>query len=147
MPTPRSRTPATSRGPTRTIDSIATWDCKTEHQPTPKDDLQNAYAAIFQVPQNAPNNAGHKVLYLGSERLQGEGDSFAGFWLLKDPTVGCSGATGTTGFTGRHTDGDILVRSDTTKGGTQANITVYEWQGDDATGKPVLLIDGAECDP
>jgi hypothetical protein len=126
------------------IDGIGTWDCKTQNNVLNKDDLQNAYAAVIKVPADAPDNAGHKVLYLGSERDSNNGDSFAGFWLLKDPTVGCSG---TAGFSGHHTDGDILVVSNYTNGGGTHNVQVYEWQGNDLTGAPVALtsFDGAKC--
>jgi hypothetical protein len=66
------------------IQPIANSGCKTQNNPTPKDDLQNAYAALVKVPDTAPDNAGDQVLYLGSERGSNNGDSFAGFWLLKD---------------------------------------------------------------
>ena len=109
------------------IHDVSTWKCKSVHMPTPKDDLLNAYAAVVHVPKTAPDNAGDKVLYLGSERRTNEGDVFAGFWLLKDPNAGCSSASGTTGFTGQHTVGDLLVVSDYTNGGTKHAVTVYAW--------------------
>ena len=136
--------PSFFAGSVKDLDSIGSWDCKTQNNVLDKDDLENAYAAVVKVPAGAPDNAGHKVLYLGSERGSNNGDSFAGFWLLKDPTVGCSGSGG---FAGHHTDGDILVVSNYTNGGGTHNVQVYEWQGDDATGSPVLLpaFNGAKC--
>jgi hypothetical protein len=73
------------------------WGCDPINNPLAKDDLLNAYAALIQVPPNAPDNAGHQVLYLGSERGSNNGTSFAGFWLLKDKNVGCSGTNGGAG--------------------------------------------------
>lgn len=136
--------PSFFSGSVKDGDSIGSWNCKTQNNALAKDDLQNAYAAVVKVPAGATDNAGHKVLYLGSERGSNNGDSFAGFWLLKDPTVGCSGSGG---FAGHHTDGDILVVSNYTNGGGTHNVQVYEWQGDDATGGPVALpaFDGAKC--
>ena len=126
------------------IQPIGSWGCTTINNPTPKDDLQNAYAALIQIPAGAPDNAGHKVLYLGSERGSNNGDSFAGFWLLKDNSVGCSGSGS---FSGHHTDGDILVLSNYTNGGGTQNVTVFRWTGNDASGSPVAVpgLSGAKC--
>ncbi len=126
------------------IEPIANWGCKTENTPTPKDNLANAYAALVQVPADAPDNAGHQVLYLASERKSNNGDSFAGFWLLKDNSVGCSGSGS---FSGQHTDGDLLVLSNYTNGGGTQDVQVYRWTGDDATGSPVPVasLSGSTC--
>jgi uncharacterized repeat protein (TIGR01451 family) len=120
------------------------WGCDPINNPLDKDDLQNAYAALVQVPANAPDNAGHQVLYLGSERGSNNGTSFAGFWLLKDKNVGCSG---TNDFSGQHTDGDLLIVSDYTNGGGTQDVSVYKWVGNDATGSPVLQssFNGSIC--
>jgi hypothetical protein len=122
------------------------WACDPINNPLNKDDLLNAYAALVQVPANAPDNAGDQVLYLGSERDSNNGTSFAGFWLLKDKSVGCSG---TNNFSGQHTDGDILIVSDYTNGGGTQDVSVYKWVGDDATGGPVLdaSFNGSICGP
>src|SRR5438034_6376861 len=120
------------------------WGCDPINNPLDQDDLQNAYAAVVQVPANAPDNAGHQVLYMGSERGSNNGTSFAGFWLLKDPTVGCSGSNA---FSGQHEDGDLLIISDYTNGGGTQDVSVYKWVGDDATGQPVLdgSFNGSIC--
>jgi uncharacterized repeat protein (TIGR01451 family) len=120
------------------------WGCDPINNPLDKDNLLNAYAAAVQVPANAPNNAGDQVLYLASERGSNNGTSFAGFWLLKDKNVGCSGSSG---FSGQHTDGDLLIISDYTNGGGTQDVSVYRWTGDDATGAPVLdaSFNGSLC--
>jgi uncharacterized repeat protein (TIGR01451 family) len=118
------------------------WGCDPINNPLAKDNLLNAYAALVQVPANAADNAGHTVLYLGSERESNNGTSFAGFWLLKDNDVGC---TGTNSFSGQHTDGDILVVSDYTNGGGQQDVSVYRWTGNDASGSLVLQSSGGVC--
>ena len=100
------------------------WGCDPINNPLNKDDLQNAYAALIQVPANAPDNAGDQVLYLGSERGSNNGTSFAGFWLLKDKNVGCYA---TNDFSGQHTDGDLLIVSDYTNGGGTQDVPVYKW--------------------
>ena len=124
------------------VQPMADWGCATINNPTPKDNLQNAYAALIKIPANAPDDAGHTVLYLGSERLSNSGSSFAGFWLFKDPTVGCSSPGS---FTGHHTDGDLLVVSNYTNGGSTQNVVVYRWTGNDATGSLVQQSSGGIC--
>src|SRR5438046_422365 len=41
------------------------WGCDPINNPLDKDDLQNAYAALVQVPATAPDNAGHQALTIG----------------------------------------------------------------------------------
>ena len=118
------------------------WGCDPINNPLNKDDLLHAYAALVDIPVNAPDNAGHQVLYLGSERGSHNGTSNAGFWLLKDPSVGCSGSAD---FSGQHTDGDILITSDYTNGGGTQDVNVYRWTGDDANGTLVLQSSGGVC--
>ena len=128
------------------IEPISAWGCGPINNPLNKDDLQNSYAALVVVPNNAPDNAGHKVLYLGSERDSNNGTSFAGFWLLKDSGVGCS-APGD--FTGGHTNGDILVVSDYTNGGGTQDVSVYKWVGgntaNSTTANLQLIASGGVC--
>ncbi|HEY8755194.1 MAG TPA: DUF11 domain-containing protein [Candidatus Dormibacteraeota bacterium] len=102
------------------------WGCSPVNNPTPKDDIQNTYAAVFKIPAGAPENAGHTVIYLGIERGSNNGDSFAGFWLFKDPAVSCSG---TNNFSGQHETGDTLILTNFTNGGGTANVSVFQWTG------------------
>ena len=122
------------------IDAIANWGCKTQSNPLAKDDLLNAYVAFTQIPAGAPDNAGHFVLYLGSERDSNNGTSFAGFWLFKNP-VSCNQATGT--FSGTHTDGDLLVVSDYTNGGSNQDVSLYQWKA--STSSLVSVANGGVC--
>lgn len=117
---------------------VSAWKCTTRNNPTPKDDLLHAYAAIFRAPN------GHKVLYVGSERHSNKGDAFAGFWLLKNPAVGCDGSGGKTSFSGQHTLGDILIVGDYTNGGRQHKVQVYAWDPS-APRNLRLLVDGQKC--
>ena len=52
-----------------------------------------------------------------------------GFWFLQDENVDCSSPGGNTPFTGDHRDGDLLVVSAFTNGGTVSTIDVYRWNG------------------
>lgn len=123
------------------LDAVSDWQCGSKNNPQNKTDLQNAYAALLRIPADAKDNAGSDVVYLGSERDSNDGDAYAGFWLLQDEQVGCTDGN----FTGHHRDGDLLIRSDYTNGGGAQTVQVYRWTGDDATGSPVLVVDGNLC--
>lgn len=122
-------------------DATANWGCKSQSTPTPKDNIQNAYAALIRVPTTAAENAGHTVLYLGSERRSNNGDSFAGFWLFRDPSVSCDLAAGH--FVGVHSDGDILVLSNYTNGGGTQDVSVYQWST--TANAPVFKFGSGTC--
>src|SRR6266511_1518274 len=116
------------------IDDVSTWQCGSINNPTPKDEISNAYAALFR---NTAND--HLILYAGGERDENNGNSFMGFWIFKG-AVGCN-SPGT--FSGQHTDGDILVLSNFTGGGAHPLVEVYRWDG--VLGAPVLLSSGTFC--
>jgi uncharacterized repeat protein (TIGR01451 family) len=121
-------------GSTKDTLPVGGWLFKTG-KPQDKDELLHAYAAEYIDPGN-----GHQILYSGLDRFSNSGDSTAGFWFFggtvaksTNGTVGGSGAP----FTGVHHDGDILLISDFTVGGSVATIAVYRWTGNDATGSLV----------
>jgi hypothetical protein len=84
-----------------------------------KDDILDAFATAKIV-------GGQLLVYFGADRLANNGDANIGFWFFQN-TVSAISTTGTAGFTGHHTDGDIFVVSGFTSGGTTANIAVYKW--------------------
>ncbi len=97
-----------------------------------KTSMDYVYASLIQVPANAPDNAGHQVLYFGIEKQAAGngGDNAFGFWLFQNKDVGCV-ASVSTNFTGAHTDGDLFVDGTFTNGGGTSNIEVFRWNGDD----------------
>jgi uncharacterized repeat protein (TIGR01451 family) len=106
----------------------------TDSKPQAKNDIAHAYAATYTDPSN-----GHVLLFAGMDRFDNSGDATAGFWFFRNP-VGLSTSNPTTSgssFTGTHKDGDILLVSDFTQGGSTSTITVFRWTGDDATGSLV----------
>jgi uncharacterized repeat protein (TIGR01451 family) len=111
----------------------------TGGKPQGKDDITHAYAAAYTDPSN-----GHLILYAGMDRFDNSGDSTAGFWFFAN-TIGQNPNVTTNGghpFTGTHHDGDILLVSDFTVGGSTSTIKVFKWSGDDATGSLVALNNG-----
>jgi uncharacterized repeat protein (TIGR01451 family) len=111
----------------------------TDGKPQGKDDITHAFAAMYKEPIT-----GDQVLYAGLDRFDNSGDSTAGFWFFVNPigegTISKSNGTGP--FTGTHTDGDILLVSDFTIGGSVSTIRVFKWVGNDSTGHLVALNNG-----
>jgi uncharacterized repeat protein (TIGR01451 family) len=106
----------------------------TDSKPQAKNDIGHAYAATYTDPTN-----GHTLLFTGMDRFDNSGDATAGFWFFQNP-VGLSTNNPTSSgspFTGTHKNGDILLVSDFTIGGSTSTITVFRWTGDDATGSLV----------
>lgn len=118
------------------------WQCSKANNVGDKVDIVNSYATAYI------DADGHLVLYYGVEKSSPNGDSNIAVWFLKDGTVDCSSPSGrAVDFTGVHRDGDILLVSAFSNGGTVANVQAYEWVGDDATGAldPAPLAQGQLC--
>jgi uncharacterized repeat protein (TIGR01451 family) len=118
-------------GSTKDTLPVSGWLFKTG-KPQDKDEINDAYASAYTDP-----STGHLILYAGLDRFSNSGDSTAGFWFFQNQiskstnaNVGGSGAP----FTGTHADGDILLVSDFSIGGSVSSISVYRWTGNDATG-------------
>jgi hypothetical protein len=109
-----------------------------------KDNLLHGFAARFSLPGtnsagSCPNgtDSGGKtfdptvncsVIFFGSDRYDNSGDAQQGFWFFQNKIgLGTNSVGGGTGFTGVHKDGDLLVISDFSVGGTTSTITVYKW--------------------
>ncbi len=115
------------------------WQCNFDANVNSKIDVMNGYAGAF----TAPN--GDQILYFALERNINTGDANVGFWFLQDE-VGCSTTGGSQPFTGDHSDGDLLIVSAFTKGGTVSTIDVYRWNGG-ATGSlgATPVAHGVDC--
>jgi hypothetical protein len=118
------------------------WKYGTVSDQVPdSDDIVDAFAAAYE------GGDGDLHLYFGADRLDWTGDKQIGFWFFRRPvSLGPVAADGTGMFTGTHTNGDILVLADFRNGGRAGRVTVYRWQGDDATGSLVLVADRTEAD-
>lgn len=106
------------------LDISAQWKCVDANNVTDKGDLVNTYAVAYI------NAANELILYFGAEKNDASGTNNIGVWFLQDPTVNCDGQGAPGGgraFTGNHINGDILVVSEFTNGGSTANITAYRW--------------------
>lgn len=99
------------------------WQCNFDNNVNSKIDIMNAYAAAYVDP-----GSGDEIVYFALERNTNTGDANVAFWFLQDD-VGCSSTGGAQAFTGDHVDGDLLIVSAFTNGGTVSTIDVYRWNG------------------
>ena len=105
----------------------------TDSKPQAKNDITHAYAAAYTDPDN-----GHLILYVGLDRFDNSGDATVGFWFFRNQ-IGLNPDVTTKGghpFVGAHADGDILLVSDFTQGGSTSTIKVFQWVGDDSHRQP-----------
>ena len=107
------------------VNDISSWSCTRKNNIGNKFNIVNAYATAYV------NGDGETILYFALERRGNEGTAAAGFWFLKDGSVGCAHPSGggSTSFSGNHQDGDLLVIADYTGGGTVGTIRAYKWEG------------------
>ena len=118
-------------GGSKDVNDISQWSYTTNDIAPDKDQILDAYAAAYQ-------KDGQTYVYFGADRFDGSGDSFVGFWFVQTKI----GLDGSGGFNGVHENGDVLVVSDFTNGGSVSQIKVYEW----LNGNLSLKASGAQCD-
>ena len=117
---------------------VTSWRWKDQSGGLPdKDNLLHSFAARF-------TENGDELLYFGSDRFDNSGDAHQAFWFFQNE-VGLR-ADGT--FSGTHRNGDLLVISEFSNGGTVSTIVVYKWNSAVA-GNLQKLAEGtnAKCDP
>ena len=102
-------------GGSKTPNLIEDWQWKSSPPPPDKDNITHAYAANYLV-------GGEQVIYFGADLFADNGDAELAFWFFQNDISKTA-----TGFDGEHKDEDAYVAVKFSNGGTQANITVYEW--------------------
>lgn len=97
-------------------------------------DIGHAFAATTVDPTND-----HVLLFAGLDRYDNSAEVSAGFWFFRNPIGEDSGGTRSGGhpFAGRHADGDVLLLTDFTAGGSASAVRVFRWTGDESTGSLV----------
>jgi hypothetical protein len=104
--------------------AAAGWQCKRSNNVTDKGDILDAGAAL-QIADN-----GDVILLFFQERNSNAGDANVGVWFLQDEGVACvATGGGNFDFAGNHVDGDILIVSEYSNGGTVSTATAYVWEG------------------
>ena len=97
-----------------------------------KDNLLHSFAARYSLPDSTTCPAGTaatcEVLFFGSDRYDNSGDAQQGFWFFQNKiTLGSTALGGGTSFNGLHKNGDLLIISNFSNGGTTSTISVYTW--------------------
>jgi hypothetical protein len=122
---------------------ISSWAWKDNAGGLPdKDNLLHGFAARYSIPSSAtcPGPAGDTtgattcdMLFFGNDRYDNSGDAQQGFWFFQNQIgLGTNSVGGGSGFTSSnapefHRNGDLLLISDFSNGGTTSTITVYSW--------------------
>ena len=88
-----------------------------------KDNLLHSFAARYSLPPSSTCPAGSaatcEVLFFGSDRYDNSGDAQQGFWFFQNKiTLGSTALGGGTSFNGLHKNGDLLIISNFSNGGT-----------------------------
>jgi hypothetical protein len=117
-------------GGSKDPNAVASW-AWTGSKPQAKDDIEHAYAAEYAAATVCSDSAlttncvNHQVLFLGADRYSNGGNSNIGFWFFKGKVAKTGATSG--GFTGNHTNGDLLVLSAFLNGGVVPQVAVYQW--------------------
>jgi hypothetical protein len=98
-----------------------------------KDILLNGFTAQYTSAgtTNCPGSSATvdcKQLFFGMDRFDNSGDAQNGFWFFQNPiSLGTGKSGGGMSFNGVHKNGDILVVSDFSIGGSISTIFVFVW--------------------
>ena len=120
-------------GGSKDPEDISQWRWKDEAGGLPdKDNLLHAYAARYSVAPSANCPAGTgtscELIFFGSDRYDNSGDAHQAFWFLQNKvTLSNVSSGGGFKFNGVHKNGDLLIISEFSNGGTTSTITVYKW--------------------
>jgi uncharacterized repeat protein (TIGR01451 family) len=121
-------------GLTKDTQDVPNWSAVTGAISPEKDDILHAYAATY-VDANDD-----QLLYFGQDRApKPNGSTAMGFWFFQDQV----GPDGTGGFTGEHKNGDVLITSDMTNGGSVSVVNIFRWQAGGLVS--VASLANAEC--
>jgi hypothetical protein len=99
-----------------------------------KDTIRHAFAARYSLPKSATTcpapatEATCEVIFFGADRFANDGDAQMGFWFVQNAVSRTNTASnGGFKFTGHHKNGDLLLVSDFSNGGTTSTIKAYFW--------------------
>jgi hypothetical protein len=110
------------------------WLWKPADTVPDKDTILHAFASRYSLAKDAATcpapatSTTCDVIFFGSDRFANDGDSQLGFWFTQNK-VSTTNTPSNGGFTfnGHHTNGDLLVISDFSNGGTTSTIRAYFW--------------------
>jgi hypothetical protein len=146
---PNRATSIFTGGGSKDPQDISNWAWKDAGGLPDKDNLQHSFAARYSETPSATCPAGTAatcdLLFFGSDRFDNSGDAQQGFWFFQNPvTLGNVSSGGGFNFNGVHKNGDVLIISDFSNGGTTSTISVYAWD-DSVSGNLRLLASSTDA--
>jgi uncharacterized repeat protein (TIGR01451 family) len=124
-------------GLTKDTSDVPNWTSVVSAISPEKDDILHAYAATYV-------SGGDQLLYFGQDRApKPQGATSMGFWFFQNAVSPPPSGTGN--FTGTHANGDLLVTSDMTTGGSVSVVNIFKWQNGGLV--QVANLTDAECGP
>jgi hypothetical protein len=129
---PNRATTIFTGGGSKDPQDIPNWAWKDAGGLPDKDNLRHSFAARYSTTPSATCPSGGAatcdVLYFGSDRFDNSGDAQQGFWFFQNKvTLGSTPSGGGFNFNGVHKNGDLLIISDFSNGGTVSTISIYKW--------------------
>src|SRR5437867_7626152 len=136
-------------GSTKDFNDLRVWHHAKPSNPVDKDDIVNAYALQYLVPDT--DGTADQLIYVGGDRFDNNGSAFIGAWFFQNAI--CQGSAsdqffsdtdgdGTCGNNGAplatHKDGDLLILAEFDKGGTVGTVKLERWVGS-GSGTPADL--------
>lgn len=119
-------------GLTKDTQDIPNWTTDIGAVSPDKDDILHAYAATYV-------DGTDQLLYFGQDRApKPNGSTSMGFWFFQNPVS----PNGSGGFDGEHENGDVLITSDMTNGGSVSVVNIFKWENGLV---PVESLTNAEC--
>jgi hypothetical protein len=109
------------------------WAWKDEGGLPDKDNLLHGFAARYSLPADAAtcpagSFATCEVIFFGSTRFANDGDAVQGFWFFQNKIQQTNiPSGGGFKFSGHHKNGDLLIISDFSNGGSVSTIFVHKW--------------------
>lgn len=110
------------------------WLWKNEGGLPDKDNLLHGFAARYSLAPNATTcpvtgtATTCEVIFFGSDRFANDGDAVQGFWFFQNKIERTNTSSGGGfKFSGHHRNGDLLIISDFSNGGSVSTIVVHKW--------------------
>jgi hypothetical protein len=124
-------------GGSKDPNDVSAWLWKPKDTVPDKDTLRHAFAARYSLDSSStcpgPNGDTSgttkcEVIFFGMDRFANDGDAQLGFWFFQD-RVGLTNTASQGGFkfSGVHINGDLLLISDFSNGGSTSTISAYFW--------------------
>jgi hypothetical protein len=116
-----------------------------------KNDIEHTFAAQYKDTTVGSPTFGHNFIVFGLDKLSNSGSASVGFWFTKQDisltNPGPPNNSPAGKFNGTHTQGDLLVQSDFTSGGSVSRVEVFVWCNSAVPATPCASYPGPASHP